>query len=285
MSYDNGNITTLDVRWLGIRSSDFDKHKIPNEVRVQMTPQEIKVLDRLLEEEFVICKPQWFEELTRMNETKQKVEIQALNCFGMDYLANVYLPRKLQTEDWIRGVVRLPLSSAMAIEFEEYIVIISTLDGSQSINGKTGKFEPVGDLMHDTCYEEDFSSNISKIFPNRSRLYRKLRSSNCLRTRSGTKMPYMTGFCGKVRGQDYYFKILFCAKFKCTYTKEYDQILLKEKFITCSLDSDSTNSKALITYSVLSIITTAVEENVVLTQRDVFYMNTALSESNIIRIP
>ena len=101
MSYDNGNITTLDVRLLGIRSSDFDKHKIPNEVRVQMTPQEIKVLDRLLEEEFVICKPQWFEELTRMRETKQNVEIQALNCFGMDYLANVYLPRKLQAEEWV----------------------------------------------------------------------------------------------------------------------------------------------------------------------------------------
>ncbi|KAL4569861.1 hypothetical protein LXL04_025505 [Taraxacum kok-saghyz] len=47
------------------------------------------MIDRLLEEEFVICKTKWYEELTKMRETKQKAEIQALNYFGIDYLTNI----------------------------------------------------------------------------------------------------------------------------------------------------------------------------------------------------
>ena len=101
MAYDNDNLTTPNIKWLGIRPSDFDKHGLPSNVRVQMNWKKIKLVDKLLKEEFVICKTKWHEELTKMRETKQKAEIQALNCFVMDYLTNVYLPRKLQARDWV----------------------------------------------------------------------------------------------------------------------------------------------------------------------------------------
>ncbi|KAL4578786.1 hypothetical protein LXL04_014917 [Taraxacum kok-saghyz] len=85
-------------------------------------------------------------------------------------------------------------------------------------------------------------------------------------------------FVGKVRGQGYYFKIPSRAKCNCSYIEEYDQVLLREKFITRSLDSESTNSKALMTSCILSIVATALKDNVVLTKCEVFYMNTTLFE-------
>ncbi|XP_042512455.1 DNA topoisomerase 6 subunit A [Macadamia integrifolia] len=101
MSYDSANLTTPDIKWLGIRPSDLDKYKIPEQCRLPMTEQDIKTGKDLLEEDFVKKNPGWVEELSLMVKTKQKAEIQALSSFGFQYLSEVYLPLKLQQEDWL----------------------------------------------------------------------------------------------------------------------------------------------------------------------------------------
>jgi meiotic recombination protein SPO11 len=101
MSYDSANLTTPDIKWLGIRPSDLDKYKIPEQCRLPMTEQDIKTGKDLLEEDFVKKNPGWVEELTLMVKTKQKAEIQALSTFGFQYLSEVYLPLKLQQRDWL----------------------------------------------------------------------------------------------------------------------------------------------------------------------------------------
>ncbi|CAN4121613.1 unnamed protein product [Withania somnifera] len=89
MWYDSGNLTTPDIKWLGISPSDLDKYKIPEQWK------------DLLEEDFVKKNPAWVEELNLMVKTKQKAEIQALSSFGFQYLSEVYLPLKLQEQDWL----------------------------------------------------------------------------------------------------------------------------------------------------------------------------------------
>ncbi|KAG5550018.1 hypothetical protein RHGRI_015102 [Rhododendron griersonianum] len=101
MSYDSANLTTPDIKWLGVRPSDLDKYKIPEQCRLPMTEQDIKTGKDLLEEDFVKKNPGWVEELTLMVKTKQKAEIQALSSFGFQYLSEVYLPLKLQQKDWL----------------------------------------------------------------------------------------------------------------------------------------------------------------------------------------
>ncbi|KAF8396648.1 hypothetical protein HHK36_018272 [Tetracentron sinense] len=101
MSYDSANLTTPDIKWLGIRPSDLDKYKIPEQCRLPMTEQDIKTGKDLLEEDFVKKNPGWVEELSLMVKTKQKAEIQALSSFGFQYLSEVYLPLKLQQKDWL----------------------------------------------------------------------------------------------------------------------------------------------------------------------------------------
>ncbi|KAL9809103.1 DNA topoisomerase 6 subunit A [Arabidopsis thaliana] len=101
MSYDSANLTTPDIKWLGIRPSDLDKYKIPEQCRLPMTEQDIKTGKDMLEEDFVKKNPGWVEELNLMVKTKQKAEIQALSSFGFQYLSEVYLPLKLQQQDWL----------------------------------------------------------------------------------------------------------------------------------------------------------------------------------------
>ncbi|KAH6798778.1 Spo11/DNA topoisomerase VI [Perilla frutescens var. frutescens] len=101
MSYDSANLTTPDIKWLGVRPSDLDKYKIPEQCRLPMTEQDIKTGKDLLEEDFVKKNPGWVEELNLMVKSKQKAEIQALSSFGFQYLTEVYLPLKLQQKDWL----------------------------------------------------------------------------------------------------------------------------------------------------------------------------------------
>ncbi|GAB2226926.1 hypothetical protein Droror1_Dr00008724 [Drosera rotundifolia] len=101
MSYDSANLTTPDIKWLGIRPSDLDKYKVPEQCRLPMTEQDVKTGKELLEEDFVKKNPGWVKELELMVRTKQKAEIQALSSFGFQYLSEVYLPLKLQQQDWL----------------------------------------------------------------------------------------------------------------------------------------------------------------------------------------
>ncbi|KAL3688067.1 hypothetical protein R1sor_014376 [Riccia sorocarpa] len=89
MSYDSSNLTTPDIKWLGVRPTDLDKYKIPEQCRLPMTDQDIKTGKDLLEEDFIKKDPNWIKELELMVKTKEKAEIQALSSFGFQYLSEV----------------------------------------------------------------------------------------------------------------------------------------------------------------------------------------------------
>ncbi|CAN8075159.1 unnamed protein product [Agarophyton chilense] len=101
MSYDSANLTTPDIKWLGIRPSDLNKYGIPDQCRLAMTEHDIKTGKELLEEEFIKKNEQWYKELELMVKNREKAEIQALSNFGFQYLTEQYLPRKLAQGDWI----------------------------------------------------------------------------------------------------------------------------------------------------------------------------------------
>ncbi|KAI0563053.1 Type IIB DNA topoisomerase [Gracilaria domingensis] len=101
MSYDSANLTTPDIKWLGVRPSDLNKYGIPDQCRLAMTEHDIKTGKELLEEDFIKKNEQWYKELELMVKNKEKAEIQALSNFGFQYLTEQYLPRKLAQGDWI----------------------------------------------------------------------------------------------------------------------------------------------------------------------------------------
>ncbi|XP_020591227.1 DNA topoisomerase 6 subunit A3 [Phalaenopsis equestris] len=101
MSYDSSNLTTPDIKWLGVRPSDLDKYQVPEQCRLPMTDQDVKAGKDLLEEDFVKRNEGWVKELEMMVKTRQKAEIQALSSFGFQYLSEVYLPLKIQQQDWL----------------------------------------------------------------------------------------------------------------------------------------------------------------------------------------
>jgi len=101
MSYDSASLTTPDIKWLGLRPTDFDKFDLPDQCRLDMTPNDIRTGKELLKEEFIQKNKKWVEELELMIKMKKKAEIQALSSFGFQYITETYLPQKLRDGDWI----------------------------------------------------------------------------------------------------------------------------------------------------------------------------------------
>ena len=53
MSFDSSNLTTPNIKWLGVRPSDLDRFKLPNQCRLDMTEHDIRLGNKLLQEEFI----------------------------------------------------------------------------------------------------------------------------------------------------------------------------------------------------------------------------------------
>lgn len=101
MSYDSSNLTTSDIKWLGVRPSDLDKYNLPAQCRLPLTDTDRKMGEELLKEEFIQKNPEWVKELKIMLRSGEKAEIQALSSFGFQYITETFLPRKLLEGDWI----------------------------------------------------------------------------------------------------------------------------------------------------------------------------------------
>ena len=58
MSYDSLNLTTPDIKWLGVRPSDLDRYNIPDQCRLDMTASDIATGKSMLQEDFILQNPQ-----------------------------------------------------------------------------------------------------------------------------------------------------------------------------------------------------------------------------------
>ncbi|MHA2321640.1 MAG: helix-hairpin-helix domain-containing protein [Candidatus Thorarchaeota archaeon] len=101
LSYESPFIATPDLKLLGVLSRDLDEYKIPKAVRIPMQPTDIKRVKDMLKEPFVQRNKPWVEDLELMLKLKEKAEIQAFASHSFEYLTDDYLPRKLETGDWI----------------------------------------------------------------------------------------------------------------------------------------------------------------------------------------
>ncbi|MFW9956998.1 MAG: helix-hairpin-helix domain-containing protein [Candidatus Odinarchaeota archaeon] len=101
LSYESPFIATPELKLLGVLTRDLDEYKIPKAVRIPMTPADVKRVKDMLKEPFVQQNKPWVEDLQLMLKMKEKAEIQAFASHSFQYLTDEYLPRKLDTGDWI----------------------------------------------------------------------------------------------------------------------------------------------------------------------------------------
>jgi DNA topoisomerase VI subunit A len=88
-------------KWLGIRPTDImAEHN--SCLTFPMTKKDVKAVEAMLEDADFKTRLEWHQELQIMLKNKQKIAIESLAFCGVrSYLTDVFLPMKLQLEDWI----------------------------------------------------------------------------------------------------------------------------------------------------------------------------------------
>eukprot|EP00980_Cylindrotheca_fusiformis_P023235 scaffold10270_cov125-Cylindrotheca_fusiformis.AAC.2 len=86
----------FSMQWIGLRPSQVETLKLPNNVLQQMTDRDWKMLHSLQQETHPFCsqKPLRQSELALFQKHQKKVELEALNWKGMDFLC-----------DWVHGLI------------------------------------------------------------------------------------------------------------------------------------------------------------------------------------
>lgn len=104
LSFEASNLAVPNIKWLGLLPSDLTEDSgfsIPKSTHLKMTKSDERRIKLLLEEEFVIRKPQWGRQIQTLLDLGIKAEIQALNARDPQFITNHYLPSKLETGDLI----------------------------------------------------------------------------------------------------------------------------------------------------------------------------------------
>ena len=80
---------TVDVKWIGLRSSQVDREKLPASCMQPLTDRDRKRAAGILAHPWIATKPEWRKELQRQLDLGSKCEIEALfsGPKGMDAVA------------------------------------------------------------------------------------------------------------------------------------------------------------------------------------------------------
>ncbi len=106
LSFENERLATPSAKFLGVSMSDiFEKNWLtPKErknVIIKAKEEDIKRAKEMMRYEWFKNSKKWMHELKLFLKEKKKLEIEALAVKGLKFLAEVYIPQKIQTKDWI----------------------------------------------------------------------------------------------------------------------------------------------------------------------------------------
>jgi DNA topoisomerase VI subunit A len=88
------------ARFLGLRSRDFKKFKLSDDVRIDLEQKDINRAKEMLDYPWFAHK-QWQEEINDLLHAGFKMEIEALSNKDISFVTDVYIPDKIAKKDWL----------------------------------------------------------------------------------------------------------------------------------------------------------------------------------------
>lgn len=99
LSHVSDRLGTPNAKFLGLTIDDIDKFDLKN-FTIRATEVDIKRAKELMEYKW-FKKPEWQKQLKAMIERKIKAELESLSGRGLKFMAEVYLPEKIQSKSFL----------------------------------------------------------------------------------------------------------------------------------------------------------------------------------------
>lgn len=101
LAYESKRMAVPEVRFLGLRSSDFERCGLSPSVQIKLTEQDIKRAKQIANYPWFVNKRAWQKEIELMLKNGFKLEVESLISKDISYVTEEYVPSRLAEGDFL----------------------------------------------------------------------------------------------------------------------------------------------------------------------------------------
>jgi len=96
LAFESQRMAVPNARFVGLRSNDFERCKLSNDVQIALTDQDKKRAKQIAEYPWFAKKKAWQQEIGMMLDNGFKLEVEALANRDLSYVTEEYVPQRLK---------------------------------------------------------------------------------------------------------------------------------------------------------------------------------------------
>jgi DNA topoisomerase VI subunit A len=101
LAFESQRMAIPDVRYLGLRSRDFDVCKLSDSVKIALNDNDRKRAKQIASYPWFANKREWQNEIARMLKNDFKLEVESLISKDISYVTEEYVPSRLAEQDFL----------------------------------------------------------------------------------------------------------------------------------------------------------------------------------------
>ena len=101
LAYESQRMAIPDVRYIGLRSKDFERCQLSDGVKITLNDNDRKRAKQIASYPWFAKKRDWQREIEKMLKNDFKLEVEALISKDISYVTEEYVPARLADQDWL----------------------------------------------------------------------------------------------------------------------------------------------------------------------------------------
>ncbi len=101
LAFESERMAIPDAKYLGIRSGDFVRCGLSDDVKISLNDRDIERAKQIAEYPWFVKKKHWQKEIQQMIRNGFKMEVESLITKDISYVTEVYVPERMKAKDWI----------------------------------------------------------------------------------------------------------------------------------------------------------------------------------------
>jgi DNA topoisomerase-6 subunit A len=101
LAFESQRMAIPDVRYLGLRSKDFERCQLSDSVKIALNENDRKRAKQIAEYPWFAKKREWQREIEKMLKNDFKLEVESLISKDISYVTEQYVPARLDDQDWL----------------------------------------------------------------------------------------------------------------------------------------------------------------------------------------
>lgn len=101
LAYESQRMAIPEVRYLGLRSRDFERCELSDSVKITLNDNDRKRAKQIAGYPWFAKKRDWQREIEKMLKNDFKLEVESLISKDISYVTEQYVPARLEEKDWL----------------------------------------------------------------------------------------------------------------------------------------------------------------------------------------